>query len=547
MPRRLTPLLSAALLFAPAAFTQQPPAIRARTELVLMPVEVTRHGEHVANLGHEQFTILQDGQPQPVKVFEEVRTTSERLAEVTLRPGEFTNELQGNPRTARYTIIAIDCINTTARDMNRLHDGLSKFFEKALTNEEPIRLIAVLPHSIRMLQDFTSDARKLTAAVGKAQLGSGQVKQDFTSLNDTLKELWAAGKDLGSRGDGIKHMEQSGIQFQERSRRITSLEALQTVALSLAGLPGRKSLVWASSGYSFNSLMEEPVPSGIDRTIPNFKGVIEASALDEYTTHLLNAGNIAVYPVDLRGTINTAYEAISPDRKRYPEPSEKMILRDKDLEIVTTFVRLATSTGGKPCYAREDVSGCFLDALQDSRDYYMLGFYVSRDNTKAGWHKLAVKVAERGVETRSRGGFLYSELSPEQLKNADLTLEIGSRFVNPGLPFRGRWASVTRDGDARSVRVELSIPVTAQMFGDGKRLSLEVAALARREDGSLAAQFGQHIERDLVPDALSGIQHDGLTYKNDLHLAPGKYAVRIVVRDNNTGRMGSLTTMLTVD
>ncbi len=542
-------LLLSVLVSAPVA-SQQQSSIKSGSELVLVPVEVRRHGQHVPNLTRDQFTITQDGVAVTPTVFEEVRTKPERLSTITVAPGEFTNQLRGDAASARYTVIAIDTINTTSRDMNRLRDGLKKFLTRALANDEPVRLIAVQPRSIRIIQDFTTDAGTLSAALDKTTTPSGQAKRDSIFLNDALKELLAAQEISLSRAQAIKHQEQTTIQFQERNQRINSLEALQSVALSLAGLPGRKSLVWASSGYSFNSLMEEPPPTSDPRysTVLHYSNVLEATALDEYTTHILNTANIAVYPVDLRGTVNTAYDAISPDHKYSPETSESVHLRDKELEIATTFTRLAASTGGKQCYGREDVSGCFFDAMDDAHDYYMLGYYIDRAKIKPGWHKLNVKANEKGVDTRARGGFLYTALSPEQVKNADLSVETASRLVNPGLPFRGRWASVVRDGDARSVTLELNIPSSANtVSADSGHLNLEIAAVARREDGTTAAQFAQHLERNVTEAELVAIAHDGVTYHNDLHLSAGTYAVRVVVRDNNTGRLGSLTTLLKVD
>jgi hypothetical protein len=280
----------------------------------------------------------------------------------------------------------------------------------------------------------------------------------------------------------------------------------------------------------------------------SFGTVVEATNLDEYTTHLLNTANIAVYPVDARGLINTDFQVIDPSMKNSPTVAQREVAILRNRDIKATFESLAASTGGKPCYERSDLSGCFKEALEDERDYYMLGYYINRQKLQPGWHKISVKIAEKGASVRSRNGFLVTKFTEEQAKELDLGLESGSRLVNPGLPFRGRWTGATPKGDKKAESLELKIPGSAGLVGpEQKTLNLEIAALARKPDGSVAAQFAQHIERNLTPEAVAAIQREGITYRNVLQLPPGKYLVRIVVRDNNTARMGSLSTLLTVN
>src|SRR5690242_8747685 len=110
---RLLSIIFLAELFLPAPVAQQPSAtFTSRSDLVLVPVHVRRKGEHVAGLKKDVFTVLQDGQPQPIAAFEEVRTTTERLQRAQVPSGQFTNRLEGNMATARYTVIAIDRVNT---------------------------------------------------------------------------------------------------------------------------------------------------------------------------------------------------------------------------------------------------------------------------------------------------------------------------------------------------------------------------------------------------------------------------------------------------
>lgn len=554
-------LLFLALGFAIAAVAQENPTFQSQTNLVLVPVEVRNHNQHVAGLDRDKFTVLEDGKPVKVAMFEEVRTTTERLKRVPAGPQEFTNQFQGNASTARYTIIAIDRINTTTMDMQRLRQGLLKFLDQAAESGEPIRLIAINPTRIEVIQDFTTDPKVLLHALQNIKTPAGKTSESSTNLNETLDYMSAvmqqdaAQEDSAnsvaahlSQIDNLKAMEQTQIAYQQRSARLNSLEALQMVAKTLSSLPGRKSLVWASSGYPFSINVQDTRNTAADmKSVQlNYSGVIEAGNLDEYTMHLMNAANIALYPVDARGTVNTAWDVMDPSHKYSPSYAEKQGAQMANQEVRATFEHLAAATGGKPCVERTDLSGCFKDAMEDARDYYIVGFYADA-NTKPGWHKLQVKVAADG-NVRSRAGFLYAKTDPAQLRAQDMRLELSNYLMDPGIPFRGQWTIKAPKGDKKDVGFDMKILPEARVVGENEpHLNLEIAAIARAKDGSVAGQFMQKIDRQLPPEAVATINSAGIEYKNGMALAPGNYLVRFVVRDNNSGRMGSATTMVKVD
>ncbi|HWR34993.1 MAG TPA: VWA domain-containing protein [Clostridia bacterium] len=528
---------------------------RTQTNLVLVPVQVRSKGQHVAGLSKEKFTLLQDGKEQKIAVFEEIRTTTQRLRRIPVGPKEFTNQLQGSAETARYTVIAIDRINTGTMDMNRVHEGLMKFLSQAADNGEPIRLVAIELQGVRTIQDFTTDPKAVAAALQNSHAPSGQSLHGDADMGTsremrTLVENVEVGNsdDVAARLqtflqqiEDVENGQVAMLAFQQRSARINSLEALQQVALSLSGLPGRKSVVWVSSGYPFSSIGREGRPFDLGQ-------VSEANSLDAYTTHLLNSANIALYPVDARGTVNTAFQAMDPSQKYSPSYAQKQHLQFENQDVITTFNRLAGSTGGKACTERTDLSGCFQDAMDDSRDYYMLGFYLDGANTKDGWHKLQAKVSEKGTSVRGRDGFLYPIPDPGQTRGRDITLAVSSLLSDSGIPFRGQWTTTQPSGDKRAARFEINVDPSANVIDiQQKKLNLEFAGIARARDGSVAAQFAQKVDRTMTPEAAATIQKTGINYKNVMVLAPGEYLVRFVVRDNNTGRMGTANSLVKVE
>jgi VWFA-related protein len=458
----------------------------------------------------------------------------------------------GSPETARYTIIAIDRINTAPLDLMRVRQGLAQFLAHTSDTGEPIRLVSIELNGIRLLQDFTTDPHAIAAAMQRSTTG-GKVEHSSVSLDESLQEvetgvlsqsdsLSAEQVNTYLKGlDSAKDNEQRMLAFQERSARINSLEALQQIALSLAGLPGRKSLVWASSGFPFTSMYRQTRSA----VVYDVSQVSEATALDTYTTQLLNAANIAMYPVDARGLKNTAWDAIDPGHKYSPTNAEKEGRNLANQDVLTTFERLAAGTGGKPCYNRPELQGCFKEALEDSRDYYMVGFYVDSKATKNGWHKLQIKV--EGANVRSRNGFIFPLPDPSQNRELDMNTAARSLLLDSGIPFRGEWTTSEKKGNKISNRFVLQVIPSSDMIDpEQKKIDLDFVGIARSKDGTIAGQFTQKVQRTLPAEAVELIQKAGISYKNSIDLSPGEYLVRIVVRDNISGRTGAANTLLKV-
>jgi VWFA-related protein len=548
-------LVSVTLNLAAQQPASSTPSFRSQTNLILIPVQVRSHGQHVAGLKQETFTLLQDGKPQKISVFEEVRTSTQRLQRAPVGTREFTNQLLGTPETARYTIIAIDRITTATLDLIRVREGLQRFLAHTADTGEPVRLISIENKGIRLLQDFTTDPKAIALALQRSTKGVGQTEQSSVNLDETLQEIETA---VNSQSDSMsaeqvaqylkgldnaKDSEQRMLAFQERTSRINSLEALQQIALSLSGLPGRKSLVWASSGYPFSSIVRQS-RSGVTY---DFSQVSEATSLDAYTTQLLNNANIAMYPVDARGLKNTAWDAMDPGHKYSPSNAEKEGRQQANQDVLTTFDHLAAGTGGKPCYNRAELSDCFKEALDDSRDYYMVGFYVDSKGTKEGWHKLQVKVDEKGTNVRSRNGFIFPLPDPEKTREQDMSAAVRSLLLDSGIPFKGEWTTTQKKGDKTANAFVIQVIPTANVIDpEQRKLNLEFAGIARAKDGTIAGQFAQKVERTLPPEAVAMVQKAGITYKNSIDLPTGEYLVRIVVRDNNTGRTGATNTLIKV-
>jgi len=532
--------------------------IKVQTELVQVPVVVHRSGKHVGGLTKEDFTVTADGKEQQITVFEEVHTALPAKAAAS---DEFTNiAAAGQSTVQRLTIIAIDLENTAPLDQTYLRQEIVKFLDTAANAGEPFALVALTQGGIRVLHDFTSDPKVLAAAVKRlpsqnaAREAAGGTVMDLTPCAasaagcggdanaDAGMRQWADWKTMMTNQEGFEI-------YRDNATRVHGLLALQQLAQALRGLPGRKTLVWASSGIE--------ILGGMNRM---FRGMSDArggasifmgsggSALDQnaYTFSLLNSANVAVYPLDARHGSNTSFADFDTKHSDAPLTQALEVTRASNNEIIDMFQTMAAATGGKPCFNRTDLASCLREAAEDSRDFYMLGFYADK-KLKPGWHTIGVKVSGPRAELHYRDGFLTGAFDPEMSKLSDLQLAMLSPIDYTAVPFRGRFETQVPKGDKKEVGFALDLPPGAVIpKADDNHLTLDIAIIARGRGGKEAAKFAQRIDRKLTPEQAAVISSKGIHYTNKLELAAGDYGVWFVVRDSIRGLTGSAVTTLSV-
>ena len=184
----------------------------------------------------------------------------------------------------------------------------------------------------------------------------------------------------------------------------------------------------------------------------------------------------------------------------------------------------------------------------------MLGYYLDRSRTKAGWRKLAVKVKHDHTQVRARSGFFVTNatLDPENSRNNDISSALQSPLDYTSIPLVAHWDKVeaSKEPGKKRVNYEIHLAPDATLINDGdnNHVALDFVALAKTPEGKAADHpVGQVVDTHLTPDRLAAIRDAGLGYRGALDLAPGEYTVRLVVRDKLSGRMGSVTAPLKVE
>jgi VWFA-related protein len=521
---------------------QQPakkPGIVARSEVVLVPAIVTDHkGAHVPDLTEANFTILENGQAQKIAFFHHVKAATEPAANPSAPAGAPPTSVQ--TRSDRSAILVFDLLNSSITEQQNARDELMKFLTGAPELAEPVCLIAFDGAGIRLLHDFTRDPALLLAALQETK---GQRSPKDTPSTNPLASMYRGVNGWNSRSANRSAAAAQGRQtFLNYSveneagklglRTWLTLEALREIGEAYSGIPGRKSLIWATGGFPFE--MGDAARFGM----------YERQLLPAYeeTWRTLNRGNIAVYPLDVEDLINPAF--VSPNTGQ-PLPQHFGITSD-----VSKMESFAESTGGKLCDRQTTALSCFNAAADDSSDYYLIGFYPSAGDATPGWRKLSIKVDRPSVQVRARSGYYVSGPRDENTaRTEDIEIALTSPLDFTAVPFTVRVISTKENHGKKSVAFAFLIPpgVVTVDESDANHVNLDFAALAVRPDGTRVEDgFSQNLEGHIKPEGVTVLSTKGLSFPGSMDVPSGEYSLRFVIRDNINGQVGSATASLKV-
>lgn len=540
------------LALRPGSAADEPKVeFRSQSVLVQVPVVITdKSGKHLHGLTKEDFSVFENGKPVSVSVFEELTANSTPITAPAAPQGQFRNLTLEGPQPHNVVVIALDTVNTPFLDQAYGRHELIKFLAKNLEPGQVLSLMLITSQGLKVVQGLTGDPTRLMQALKKA---SGEVSQIETISTDAQADAAtgsipsASFSPYGDPFDAIdafmEHGDAVEAQFMQQNAIETTMNAFLGIAQSLSGVPGRKSLIWATGGFPFSIDSPATVPGGY------------LSTLYERTMLALNESQISVYPVDIRGLVNSSQLADATRttsgtaRLRSNQTlTNRQWLQQAKFDTLNDF---ADMTGGKAFYNTNDVAGSFKRASDDGSSYYMLGYYLDTHNTKPGWRKLQVKIGRKDVDVRSRTGFFVTNatMNPMLTRDLDMKNALHSPIEGTGVPVTVEWLTVASDGDKKKAVFMAHMPAGSLSFDPAARdaLNFDFAALAFDKNGKEAGHALQRFTRAVPPEQLASVRANGVGFRNALELAPGNYTVRFVVRDNVTGKVGSVTAPLTVN
>jgi VWFA-related protein len=543
-----------------------PPAIRVSVRLVLADAVVTdRDGKTVTGLGARDFTVQEDGKPQKVTLvsFEEpaqmARALSSRRA--SLPPNVTTNRPEYHMPSSAPVILLLDALNTPVQDQAHARMEMLKYLDKQL---QPGQQVAVytLVRSLRMLQDFTDDPALLKAAVQGFNPSVSRELQ-IADVNKRLPQLSGATADSGVRhaatdpGLYIARMQefyedQANVATDERVG--ITLTAFREIAQAVAGLPGRKSLVWVSGAFpiaTYTRITQYSADAINDPNRKRFDQLYEDRVRE--ADSILTDAQVAVYAVDARGLVGQLLGGAESSGlsaagtlvtgAEYGQNVQQASGSLQDSQA--TMKQVAADTGGKVFINQNDLDHSVALSVQDGAAYYLLG-YTPDAKPDGKFHKIEVKVNRPGVTVRARHG--YYAVAPgddaKAVKLRDAAVGMAMQYGSPGATGVTFDARITPPAPAAKMKVGIDFivdpsTISAQDDAGGKKLAVEFHAAAYGSNRKLAGQKDVAIKPTLKPADYARIQQQGLPYHVDLELPPGRYQLRLGVVDEYSGYIGT--------
>lgn len=521
--------------------------IAAHSELISVPVIVTDNsGSHVSNLKKEDFRVLEEGREQRIAVFEEMRPANEIAQRQSIPSGEYRNVEASDLSLRQLVVVVLDMVNTPVTDQVYAKDELSKFLSDPAHQSSPISLLTLNRDGVHLIHHFRDDPKQLLAALNRVQRSQQAVREDpsWAMLPQSKDKESTI---LESFGQFQINSEQSALSIERRTIITLTLQSMQQVARAVAGMPGRKILVWASAGFPFaineTSMALKEGGTGLDTPA-------DLVPLYERTWAALNQAQLSIYPVDVRGLVNLPGPAPVPVLKEHPDP----FLHGQWLQqnINGTFETFARATAGRVFHNRNGLEDALQQANDDSASYYLLGYYLDRTDKKTGWRKLTVSVQKDGAHVLARTGFFFNSRGPGELNISqdEMQVALDSPLDYTAIPITARWGDViatTEPNKKRAVFTLTMPPSFAEVDeADRNHFAVDFWAAARSAAGVPAGDVEQTMEGHFKPETLERFRSKGTDYRGALTVLPGEYKVRFVVRDRLSGRIGSVSAPLKV-
>ncbi len=475
LPRRLL-LVPFLVLPAPPlhAQTAVPDAsgrlvFKANVRTVVLDVVVTGHdGKPAKGLHKEDFQVSEDGHPQAITFFEEHSgahpLTASEASLPPLPPNIFTNIPRVPPSDA-VTVLLLDSMNTQLQDQSFVHAQMLKY----LKNIPPGTRMAIftLGNSLGYVQGFTDDASLLSAAIRDPKFGGGPVtspllassgdKASNQTLTSQMAEAIGANPSTALSGAlaALQQFlaEQSASQTDLRVKN--TLEAFQELAGYLAGIPGRKNVIWFSSAFPLVLFPNTDLRDA-------FAVSREYDPLVRKTDAMLAQAQVAVYPVAAEGNstdslynadqrfeakssapaqaTQTSATAAGPESKQ--QMAQQMEIGSLQQDSVqrnanhTAMQVIAQDTGGAATVNTNGLSEAVAHVIDQGSYFYTMTYTPTNTATDGKYRKIQVKLTreDSGDKLAYRRGYYAADTKEAKAEAAKPAGDPLHPFMGPGMP-----------------------------------------------------------------------------------------------------------------
>ncbi len=576
----LRPLSALALLVAPTLLAQSSsssplqlptPTLRTSARIVVVDVVVSdKSGQPVTGLKQSDFALLENKSPQTLAHFEEhsANRSGKYVSPPPMPPGVFTNYVPAPP-TSAVNILLLDTLNTPMQEQSYVRAQILKY----LKSSSPGTRLAIfgLTDRLIMLQGFTSDPDLLRNAISKVKPKSSPLLDNpgGTGPPESIADQYAASGAPASSSflSNIYDFEAEQKSFDIQNRTTYTLDAMNLLARYLAGIPGRKNLMWFSGAFPINIMADA------DAKGSPFAG--EASSQNEFraTTNLLTRAQVAVYPIDALGVRTDDFMRASAGNSasltgghQGPRNADRRSFVESNFEAPATMNQLAGDTGGKAFFNTNGLAAAVSAAIDAGSNYYTLSYTPGSSSHPDAYRTIRVELAHPGYKLAYRQGY-YAEAPlsakaatapppPSAMHSASLfgappvTQIIFKAIIQPApskpqsTPVKGNATPPASHGPWLRYAVGYTILARQLDFTESqdnqRHAAVKILTLVYDSQGVLVNSVLNTVHADLNAAQYDSLLHTGLPYRQEISVPQkGACTFRLLVLDESSGRIGA--------
>ncbi len=513
--------------------------LTAKAQLVVETVVVKdKQGKFISGLGAKDFTITEDGAAQTIRFCEHQDLAAEETPVAAAAPGteqiklykqltrtQIAPEAAENSRYKNRRLLALYFDMTAMRPADQLRalTAAEKFLRTQMTTVDLVAILRYQGGSVDILQDFTADRNKLLSILETMIVGEGQGSAETVDDASSADTGAAFGQD------------DSEFNVFNTDRQ---LSALQTAAKMLSQLNEKKSLIYFASGLRLN---------GIDNQA-QLHATVDAA---------IRAG-VSFWPVDARGLVAQAplgdATQGSPGNSGMYSGGAAQANTSNFQQSQDTLYALAGDTGGKALFDNNDLTRGIVQAQESVSDYYVIGYYTS--NTARNGHFRRVKISLNQDTTAKldyrQGYYADKEFSHFTTVDKERQLEDALMLEDPITDL-----SIAMEIDHFQLnRAEYFVPIIVKIPGRelalAKRGGAEhtlidfVGEIKDLVGGTTVSNVRDNVNIKLTDATAAELARRPIEYDTGFTLLPGKYMIKFLARDDETGRIGTYQTTFVI-
>lgn len=591
---------------APQSESPQPdastPTLNMTARTVLVDVVVTgKDGKPVKGLHKEDFTVMEDGRPQQITSFEEHPGANPPPPLPPLPPNVFTNIPR--PSSAGSPIVLLlDSLNTPLKDQTLVRQQILTYLQH-LKPGIPTAIFT-LGSQLSFLQGFTDDPSLLRDVAQNVHSGaSPQMSQLLQSNGETTSQSVAVAQIASTAGHipmaaALQQFQAEQTSSQDSNRTLLTLDALRQLARYLAGIPGRKSVIWFSGAFPSYIFPNQSLtnPSGIERGF---------SVEERETDAILATAQVAIYPVAAEGLVNNSLYDVGTQLitgqtstqstsgagapgsnvpitqttgQDMQQQSNSSLLNDEIRRNAdhTTMDQIADETGGKAFYNNNGIDSAIKRVADHSANYYTLSYTPSKPRTNEHFRRIKVKLNNGHGDLAYRDGYFAEDntpaialdpaidplrpfMTPDLPDSTEIPLALLIQPPPPSPPHPIPAATTTTAATCPSDNHDLTTPLPCYnavfviaarglqftTAPDASRHdTIEVTLIVYNDTGKILNWIVRHVNLDMDAARFAQVQSNGVHFSLPIGVPPGATALRGGVYDPNTGSAGTLAVPL---